>query len=562
MREARGASARPPRAGDAYTLGSTMHGDEAVEATQLQQLLAMAARARELEAENATLRATLEASFDAVSLLRCERDGDGRVVDFVFVEVSRLAEQQMRLAREELIGQRMCELFPINRSGGFFEQFCRVVETREPLEQEFQLHEEGGRSGWFQHRVVAAGDGVAISLRKISEQKQEQREREELREQLQHAQKMESLGRLAGGIAHDFNNLLTPILAYANMGLMQLAEGAPLQEEMQEIRHAAERATGLIRQILTFSRKQPMQVHQVALNAVVEGLARMLRRLVGDDVEVDLQLDPELGNVLADPTRLEQILINLVVNARDAITEEGRVEISTMNRDIAADDPEARTGIEPGAWILLEIRDSGSGMADDVISRVFEPFFSTKDQVKGTGLGLSIVYGLVKQHGGHIRCESELGRGTAFRLFLPRTEEALYEEETEVSPAHDSGLAYRGSETVLLAEDDDAVRKLTRHVLVSKGYRVLEADNGLTALRVAEGHPGTIDLLLTDVIMPRMDGHELHARLLALRPGLQVVFMSGFSDVEIGEVPFIAKPFAAIKLLRTIREVLAPKRAG
>lgn len=510
----------------------------------------------------ATLRAALETSFDAVFVLRCERDADGEVVDFVFTDVNRGAELHMRMAREEFIGQRLCELFPINRSGGFFAQYRRVFETGEPLEQEYQLQEGGSRTGWFQQRVAAVDDGVAITQRRISEQKQEQSEREELREQLQHAQKMESLGRLAGGIAHDFNNLLTPILAYANMGLMQLSEGAPLQEEMQEIRHAAERATGLIRQILTFSRKQPMQVHPVALNAVVEGLARMLRRLVGDDVEVVLRLDPELGNVLADPTRLEQILINLVVNARDAISEEGQVTIATCNRDIAADDPEARTGIEPGAWILLEIRDTGSGMDDTVVSRVFEPFFSTKDQVKGTGLGLSIVYGLVKQHGGHIRCESELGRGTSFRLFLPRTAEQLYEEEAEVSPSHDSGLAYRGSETVLLAEDDDAVRKLTRHVLVSKGYRVLEADNGLTALRVAEGHSGPIDLLLTDVIMPRMDGHELHARLLVLRPGLRVVFMSGFSDVEIGEVPFIAKPFAAIKLLRTIREALAPKRAG
>ena len=554
-------AAGPRGAVDAYNPGSSMSRDEAAEAAR-SQALHMAARLRELSEENATLRAVLEASFDAVFVLRCERDGDGAVVDFVFTDLNRFAEQQLRMGRHEFIGKRLCELFPLNRTGGFFEQYCRVVETREALEQEFQTHEGGARSGWFQHRVVPAGDGVAITQRRISEQKQEQREREELREQLQHAQKMESLGRLAGGIAHDFNNLLTPILAYANMGLMQLSEGAPLQEEMQEIRHAAERATGLIRQILTFSRKQPMQVHPVALNAVVEGLARMLRRLVGDDVEVELRLDAELGNVLADPTRLEQILINLVVNARDAITAEGRVTISTANRDITAEDPEARTGIEPGRWCLLEIRDTGSGMADEVVSRVFEPFFSTKDQVKGTGLGLSIVYGLVTQHGGHIRCESELGRGTVFRLFLPRTEEALYEEEAEVSPAHDSGMAYRGSETVLLAEDDDAVRKLTRQLLVSKGYRVLEADNGLTALRVAEGHAGAIDLLLTDVIMPRMDGHQLHARLQALRPGVRVVFMSGFSDVEIGEVPFIAKPFAAIKLLRTIREALAPKRAG
>ena len=539
----RAPSLAPAPGTKAYNLELRMSGDDASEGAR------------------ATLQAALEASLDAFYVLRCERDDAGEIVDFVFTEVNRFALQRMRKVREELIGQRLCELYPFNRSAGFFARYRRVVETHEPLDEEYMLHEGGARSGWFQHRVVPAGDGVAISQRRISEQKQEEREREELREQLQHAQKMESLGRLAGGIAHDFNNLLTPILAYANMGLMQLGDGAPLQEELQEIRQAAERATGLIRQILTFSRKQPMQVHPVALNAVVEGLARMLRRLVGDDVEVVLRLDPALGNVLADPTRLEQVLVNLVVNARDAISAEGKVTITTGNRDIVAEDPEARTGIEPGAWVLLEIRDTGSGMADEVVSRVFEPFFSTKDQVKGTGLGLSIVYGLVKQHGGHIRCESELGRGTLFRLFLPRTDEALYEDEAEVSPAYDSGLVYRGSETVLLAEDDDAVRKLTRHVLVSKGYSVLEADNGLTALRVAEAHPGSIDLLLTDVIMPRMDGHELHARLVALRPALRVLFRSGFSDVVRADVPFIAKPVTVIKLLRVIREVLAPKRA-
>lgn len=533
-----------------------MSGDDADEGARQQ-----AARVNELEAERAALHAALEASLDAFYLLRCERDEAGEIVDFVFTAVNSFAAKLTRKSRDQLVGQRLCELYPFNRSAGFFAKYRRVVETRQPLDEEYQLHDCGTRSGWYQDRVVVAGDGVAITQRRINEQKQEEREREELREQLQHAQKMESLGRLAGGIAHDFNNLLTPILAYANMGLMQLADGAPLQEEMQEIRHAAERATGLIRQILTFSRKQPMQVHPVALNAVVEGLARMLRRLVGDDVEVVLNLDPALGNVLADPTRLEQILVNLVVNARDAIAADGKVTISTSNRDIVADDPEARTGIAPGAWVLLDIHDTGTGMADEVVSRVFEPFFSTKDQVKGTGLGLSIVYGLVKQHGGHIRCESEVGRGTVFRMFLPRTDEALYEDEAEVSPVYDSGLVYRGSETVLLAEDDDAVRKLTRHVLVSKGYCVLEADNGLTALRVAESHPGPIDLLLTDVIMPRMDGHELHAQLVAQRPALRVLFMSGFSDVVMAEVPFIAKPFTVIRLLRAIREVLAPKRA-
>ncbi len=522
---------------------------------------ALAARVRELEGELATLRAAIESAFEAFFLLRSERDAHGEIFDCVSPGANRATARLLRTPREQLVGRRLCELFPVNRRAGFFDQYKRVAETREALEQEFQLRETESRAGWFQHHVVPAGDGVAIVLRKTSERKREQREREELREQLQHAQKMESLGRLAGGIAHDFNNLLTPILAYANMGLMQLQDGDPLCEELQEIRHAADRATALIRQILTFSRKQPMQVQPIALNAVIDGLARMLRRLVGDDVEVELRLAPGLGNILADPTRLEQILINLVVNARDAIVAEGRVTISTSDIDLAADAPEVRTGMAPGPHVLLEVHDDGVGMPQEVLSRVFEPFFTTKDQTKGTGLGLSIVYGLVKQHGGQIRCDSEVGRGTVFRLYFPRTDEPTYDVEEGQAAQPDSGLGYRGTETILLAEDDEAVRKLTRHVLVARGYTVLEADNGLTALRVADAHPGPIDLLLTDVIMPKLGGPQLLARLLPMRPGLRVVYMSGFSDVEIGEAPFIAKPFAGARLLRTIREVLAAGRA-
>ena len=522
--------------------------------------MALAARICALEAEMATLRAGLAGCFDAFFVCRCERDANGEIVDFVVVEVNASGERMLRRPRETVIGARVCELFPVIRSAGLFDLCRRVAETREPLEQEYQVPGQGAGSGWYLQRVVPAGDGIATSQRRISERKQEQREREELREQLQHAQKMESLGRLAGGIAHDFNNLLTPILAYANMGLMQLDPGAPLHEELHEIRHAAERASGLIRQILTFSRKQPMQAQPVALNAVIDGLVRMLRRLVGDDVEVVLELAEDLGNVMADPTRLEQILINLVVNAREAIAGEGTVTICTTNLDLGAEDPEARTGIEPGRYVVLEIRDTGSGMPADVLSRVFEPFFTTRDQVKGTGLGLSIVYGMVKQHHGEIRCESELGRGTSFRLFFSRTDEALYAPVEESAPRRAAVQAYRGSETILLVEDDEAVRKLARQVLVSRGYTVIEADNGQTALRIAEAHTGPLDLLVTDVVMPKINGHELHARLSALRPDLPVVFMTGFSDVEIGERPFIAKPFAGNRLLRTIREALAPKR--
>jgi len=515
-------------------------------------------RSLALEAKLAALSAALEGTFDAFFMLRCERDQDGEIVDFVFIKVNSCGEHMMQRPREQVIGARLLELFPVLRRIGLFDRYRAVVETREPLEQEYQLPDRGARAGWYLQRVVPAGDGIAMSQRRISERKQELREREELHEQLQHAQKMESLGRLAGGIAHDFNNLLTPILAYANMGLGQLDSSAPLYEELHEIRHAAERASGLIRQILTFSRKQPMQVQPVALNQVIEGLARMLRRLVGDDVEVVLRLADDLGNVMADPSRLEQILINLVVNAREAITGEGSVTIYTANVKLCPDDAEVRTGVLPGRYVVLEVRDTGCGMTTEVLGQVFEPFFTTRDQVKGTGLGLSIVYGLVKQHQGEIRCESEPGRGTSFRLFFPRTDEALYTDDDEPAPAPTP--AHRGSETILLVEDDEAVRKLARQVLASSGYRVLEADDGQRAVAVADEHRGPIDLLITDVVMPKMDGHELHTRLAAVRPELRVMFMTGSSDGEIGDRPFIAKPFAGSALLRTIREALAPKR--
>jgi two-component system cell cycle sensor histidine kinase/response regulator CckA len=512
-----------------------------------------------LEAELATLRAAVEGCFDAFYLLRSVRDEVGQIVDFVFVAVNAAGLRELEMEREALIGQRLCVLFPVNLRAGFFEQYRRVAETREPLEQEFQLYEL--LVGWFQHQVVPAGDGVAIVMRRIGERKREQQEREALREELMQAQKMDSLGRLAGGIAHDFNNLLTPILAYANMGLMQLQPGEPLYEELDEIRQAADRATGLIRQILTFSRKQSMQILPVAVNRLIEGLARMLRRLVGDEVEVLLQLAPDAGNVLADPSRIEQILINLVINARDAILGEGKVTIGTRNLELAPESALVRAGMTAGSYVQLEVRDTGSGMSPEVQRRVFEPFFTTKAQVKGTGLGLAIVYGLVKQHGGDIRCDSEPGRGTTFRVLLPRTDEPLYsDDDSQAAPA--IRPVERATETVLLVEDDEAVRKLTRHLLVARGYTVLEADNGMSALRVADGYPGGIDLLLTDVIMPRLGGPQLFARLVLLRPGLKVVYMSGFAEVETGGAPFLAKPFAGSRLLRTIEDALARLATG
>lgn len=517
----------------------------------------LAARVDALTRENGALRAGLEGCLDAFFLVRCERDADGEIVDFVLVEVNASGERMMQRPREALVGARVCELFPAVRSAGLFAIYRQVVETREAVEGEYDRGDvEGGWGGWYLQRVAPAGDGVAVWRREVHAREQGQGERDALREQRQHAQKMESLGRLAGGIAHDFNNLLTPILAYANMGLMQLEDGAPLVEELQEIRQAAERASGLIRQILTFSGKQPMQVQPVALNGVIEGLERMLLRLVGDEVAVRLRLAPDLGNVMADPTRLEQILINLVVNAREAIAGEGEVTIGTANVEFGADATQARSGVEPGQYIMLEVRDTGVGMPADMLGRVFEPFFTTRDPSKGTGLGLPVVYGLMKQHRGAVRCESEPGVGSTFRLYLPRTQEDCYTSEEEPAPARGSGV-YGGTETLLLVEDDVAVRRMARQVLIAEGYRVLEADNGQMALQVAADYTGVIDLLVSDVVMPKMGGRDLYAGLTQVRPGLRVVFMSGFSEVEIGALPFIAKPFAGDQLLGAVREALA-----
>ena len=531
-----------------------------------------AARTRALEVELATLRAAIDGCFDPFFVLRCMRDAAGEIVDFVIIEVNQAAEHELRMDRAKVVGGRLRELLPVSMRAGCFEQLRRVANTREAIEDELALPAEL-LQGRFAQGVAPAGDGVAVVLRRISEREREPREREPQREDLQHAQKMDALGRLAGGIAHDFNNLLTPILAYANMGLMQLGASDPLYEELDEIRQAADRATGLIRQILTFSRKQPMTIHPVALNRVIEGLARMLRPLVGDGVALELQLADDLGNVLADPSRIEQILIDLVVNARDAIQGEGKVTITTRNVELGPDSassvpgPLARSGLAPGGHALLEVRDTGGGMSPAVQSRVFEPFFTTKEQVKSTGLGLAIVYGLVKQHGGEIRCDSEVGRGTVFSVLLPHTDEPLFTaDEPGLLPPDRSPTAphssapnpgARATETVLLVEDDEAVRNLTRQLLVARGYTVLEADNGIRALQLAEGHRGAIDLLLTDVIMPQLGGPQLFARLGALHPGLKVVYMSGFADVETGGAAFLAKPFSGAHLLSTVRDALS-----
>jgi two-component system, cell cycle sensor histidine kinase and response regulator CckA len=402
--------------------------------------------------------------------------------------------------------------------------------------------------------VAAATHIAAIAI---------ERERAEARlrqneEQLRQAQKMEAVGRLAGGVAHDFNNILSVVLGTSGVILQDLEPEAPLRPEIEEIRRAGERAGELTRQLLAFSRAQMLAPRVVDLNEIVTGLEKMLRRLIGDDVALSFLAAPALAPVLADPGQLEQVIVNLVVNARDAMPEGGTLAIEIANREL---DGSPHGGAAPGPYVTLTVTDSGHGMDAATRSRIFEPFFTTKERGKGTGLGLSSVYGIVTQSGGHVVVRSAPGAGTTFTLNFPRAQGDV--EAGPAAPEPGRPVRLRGSETVLLVEDEDQVRATVRAILQRSGYTVLEAQNGGEAFLVCEQFPEKIDLLLTDVVMPRMNGPELAARLLALRPTLRVLYMSGHTEdatlhegVASAAVAFLQKPVTPEMLLSKTRDVL------
>jgi PAS domain S-box-containing protein len=377
--------------------------------------------------------------------------------------------------------------------------------------------------------------------------------------QLLQAQKMEAVGRLAGGVAHDFNNLLTVINGYSEVLLQGLPDADPIREPLGEIRTAGERAGLLTRQLLAFSRKQVLQPVVVNLNAVVADMDRMLRRLIGEDVELVTRLDPALWLVRADAGQVEQVLLNLAINARDAMPTGGRLTLETHN--VEAGPGAAR----PGRYALLAVSDTGLGMTDDVRGHIFEPFFTTKEPGRGTGLGLSTVYGIVTQSGGQVEVESGPGLGTTFRVYLPRAEEAAApagRKEPGAGPP-------RGDETVALVEDDDSLRALVHTVLTRSGYRVIDARHGPEALLKCGQHDGPIHLLVTDVVLPQVSGPQLAERLAVLRPGLKVLFISGYTDEAVirhGMVSpgtaFLPKPFTPAALAQKVREVLDAPPTG
>ena len=383
-------------------------------------------------------------------------------------------------------------------------------------------------------------------------------ERKRLEEQFRQAQKMEAVGRLAAGVAHDFNNLLTAILGTTDLMIEDLPADDPDREGLLDIRGAAERAAVLTRQLLTFSRQQVVSPRMLRLNELITDLVKLLRRLLGEDVTIASALAPDCGAVKADPGQLEQVLVNLAVNARDAMPNGGRLTIETRNVDLDADYPTERVMIPAGRYVMLAVTDNGTGMDAQTNARIFEPFFTTKPVGKGTGLGLATVYGVVQQTGGYIWLYSELGHGTSFKIYLPRVDAdgpQPAEEEQRAS-------ALDGSETVLVAEDEEAVRLIIAKALEARGYRVLSARDGSEALELAAGHGG-IDLLVTDVVMPDMNGRELSRCLTEARPNLRTLYLSGYTDdamlhrgVLQEGVAFLQKPFSLAALARKVRDVI------
>jgi PAS domain S-box-containing protein len=377
--------------------------------------------------------------------------------------------------------------------------------------------------------------------------------------QFRQAQKMEAVGRLAGGIAHDFNNLLMAILGYSDLLLSELPASNPLHHEVRQIRNAGERAAALTTQLLAFSRKQMLQARVLDLNAVVEDMDHMLQRLIGEDIELVTRLDPALGRVKADRSQIEQVVVNLVINARDAMPKGGKLSLATQNFEATPSYVQLHPGLRPGRYVLFSISDTGCGMSSEVKQHLFEPFFTTKSVGKGTGLGLSTVYGILKQSGGDIQVYSEETVGTTVKIYLPRVDAPALP-----APTYDTDrLTLRGTETILLAEDEDSVRDLLRRVLRGFGYTVIEATNGAEALRAAEHYIGRIHIVLTDVVMPQMGGRELVARLTHLFPGIKVLYVSGYTDDAVvnhgvldAQAAFLQKPFDTDTLLLRVRKLL------
>ncbi len=447
------------------------------------------------------------------------------------------------------------------------EEYARVAEViysnlKEAevtgIEALFARRDGSQFSGYLRVKAIEPGNShkrVIGVLADITEQKQ-------LEEQLRQAQKMEAIGQLAGGVAHDFNNLLTAMIGYSSVLLYEMPTSDPHRQKILQINRAAEQAASLTKQLLAFGSKAMLEVKVLHLNTLVSGLEDMLRRLIGETIELTTSLEPELDLIEADPTQIEQVIVNLVVNSRDAMPEGGKLLLKTCNAVLDEEYAKAHQYLTPGCYAMISVSDTGLGMAPETLSRMFEPFFTTKEKGKGTGFGLSTVFGIVKQHRGHISVSSEIGKGSTFRIYLPGSDA----EPEVVAPVEEARRERHGDETIMVVEDEGMVRSLTCEILERLGYSTLSAGDPDTAVRLSAEHPGPIHLLLTDVVLPQMDGRSLFNQLSPSRPRMKVLYMSGYADDAIvhhgvldPDVHFLPKPFSSVALARKVLEVLHRK---
>lgn len=481
-----------------------------------------------------------------------------------YVYVNDALVRQSKRTREELIGHTMTECYPGIDATPMYATLLRCMTERASatLENEFTFPD--GTTGWFELRMEPVPAGVAILSVDITERKRAQLALEQTlveltttQQQLVAAQRLEAVGQLAGGIAHDFNNLLSIVLMYSGFALKELPEGSPLADDVDQVRKAGERAAALVRQLLAFSRKQIMEPEVICVNDVVGGIESMIRRLLGDHIEVVIDLSDTLRNTLLDPAQLEQVIMNLVVNARDAMPGGGVLTIETdvVELDAGYVDRSHLFEVMPGPYVRLSVSDTGEGMDADTRNRIFEPFFTTKEVGKGTGLGLAMVYGIVKQSRGNVWVYSEPGRGTAFKIYFPCVDAPRKERTARATEGS------RGNELILIVEDDEDVRIGAARILRDAGYRVVTATNGEEALAVWNAQP--VALLLSDLMMPKMSGRELAGRLQKELPSMKVLFTSGYSDQTVllhealdEGTRFLSKPFTSAELTRNVRAAL------
>ncbi len=495
-----------------------------------------------------------------------EHDSEGRIYN-----INRTHLGKMGYTFEEMAGQPVWK-FVVEEETSRHEALDRLRGAMPPgqdIERTFRRKDGTTFPVLIQERALRDEHGRITAIRSaiqdITDRKRAKEENASLQEQLRQSQKMEAVGQFAGDIAHDFNNLLTVIEGYCQLSLSELPEDVPLRDDIGEIQKAANRAADLTRQLLAFGRRQILEVKVLDLNTLVKDLDKMLHRIIGEDIELVTHLGSDLGRVKADPGQIEQVIMNIVVNARDAMHGGGKLTIETAGVELDQAYVCTHSVLTPGRYVMLAISDTGEGMTSEVREQIFEPFFTTKEKGKGTGLGLSTVYGIVKQSGGHISVYSEPGKGTTFKIYFPRVDEPLLGELRRKTERKE--LFHEG-ETILVVEDEKEVRKLAVRILEKQGYRMLEASTGENALLVCKEHKEPIHLLLTDVVMPGMNGRELMESLTSLRPETKVLFMSGYADDAIARhgvleegMNYIQKPFATDRLIRKVREVLDKDRS-